>query len=93
MLRRGAFRGLGALEVVGAEYISLGGDPKHVAAPLDESDIWSEFSKLIQTYQNQNQGYSARRAMLTSDAHSDYDHLSRYGEWSTVARATLIPVS
>ena len=93
MLKRGAFKGLGALGVVGAEYISLGGQPKHVAAPLDESDIWSEFSKLIQAYQNQNQGYAARRAMLTSDAHSDYDHLSRFGEWSTVTRATLIPVS
>ena len=93
MLRRGGFKRLGARQVVGATYIGLGNDPEDTAAPLDETDVWAELSDLIRAYQDPEQGYSARRAMLLADASSVYDHLARYGEWSTNQSALLIKVS
>jgi ATP-dependent helicase/nuclease subunit B len=93
MLRRGGFKKLGARQVVGATYIGLGNDPEDTAAPLDETDVWAELSDLIRAYQDPEQGYSARRAMLLADASSVYDHLARYGEWSTNQSALLIKVS
>ena len=52
-----------------------------------------DLSKLIRAYQSAEQGYAARRAMLKAEESSDYDHLARYGEWSTNQRATIIKVS
>jgi len=48
---------------------------------------------LIRAYQSAEQGYTARRAMLKADDSSNYDHLARYGEWSTNQRATVVKVS
>ena len=93
MLRRGGFEKLGPLQVVGATYIGLGNDPEDTLAPMDETDVWAELSELIRAYQDPEQGYSARRAMLMANASSDYDHLARYGEWSTNQSALLIKVS
>ncbi len=93
ILRRGGFLGLGPLKVAGATYIGLDNSPCELSAPMDEADVWSDFSKLIRAYQSAEQGYTARRAMLKADASSDYDHLARYGEWTTNQRATVIKVS
>ena len=93
ILRRGGFPGLGPLKVAGATYIGLDNAPSELPAPIDETDVWSDFSKLIRAYQSPEQGYAARRAMLKADDASDYDHLARYGEWSTNQRATVIKVS
>ena len=93
MLRQGGFERLGARQVVGATYIGLGNDPEDAAAPMDETDVWAELSDLIRAYQDPEQGYSARRAMLMADASSVYDHLARYGEWGTNQSALLIKVS
>ena len=79
--------------MAGATYIGLDNSPCELPAPMDEADVWSDFSKLIRAYQSAEQGYTARRAMLKADASSDYDHLARYGEWSTNQRATVIKVS
>ncbi|MGB0799718.1 MAG: PD-(D/E)XK nuclease family protein, partial [Planktomarina sp.] len=83
MARFGAFEGLGPLYVIGADYIGLGAKPVVLGAPIDEADVWTDFTNLIATYQSDDQGYTARRAMLTADAYCDYDHLSRFGEWGT----------
>jgi double-strand break repair protein AddB len=93
ILRRGGFPGLGPLKVAGATYIGLDNAPSELPAPIDETDVWSDFSKLIRAYQSPEQGYAARRAMLKADDASDYDHLARFGEWSTNQRATVIKVS
>jgi RecB family exonuclease len=93
ILRRGGFLGLGPLKVAGATYIGLDNSPCELPAPMDEAYVWSDFSKLIRAYQSAEQGYTARRAMLKADAWSDYDHLARYGEWTTNQRATVIKVS
>ena len=93
ILRRGGFPGLGSLKVTGATYIGLDNAPTELPAPIDEADVWSDFSKLIRAYQSAEQGYAARRAMLKAEESSDYDHLARYGEWSTNQRATIIKVS
>ena len=93
ILRRGGFPGLGSLKVTGATYIGLDNAPTELPAPIDEADVWSDFSKLIRAYQSAEQGYAARRAMLKAEESSDYDHLARYGEWSTNQRATVIKVS
>jgi ATP-dependent helicase/nuclease subunit B len=55
--------------------------------------VWSDFHNLIHAYKSAEQGYTARRAMLKADDSSNYDHLARYGEWSTNQRATVIKVS
>ena len=93
ILRRGGFPRLGSLKVTGATYIGLDNAPTELPAPIDEADVWSDFSKLIRAYQSAEQGYAARRAMLKAEESSDYDHLARYGEWSTNQRATIIKVS
>ena len=93
ILRRGGFPGLGSLKVTGATYIGLDNAPTELPAPIDEADVWSDLSKLIHAYQSAEQGYAARRAMLKAEESSDYDHLARYGEWSTNQRATIIKVS
>ena len=93
ILRRGGFPGLGSLKVTGATYIGLDNAPTELPAPIDEADVWSDLSKLIRAYQSAEQGYAARRAMLKAEESSDYDHLARYGEWSTNQCATIIKVS
>lgn len=93
MLRQGAFAGLGRPHVVGAEYLGLGAKPSSVQAPLDEADVWAEFIALIASYQDATKGYAARRAMHTADAFSDFDHLSRFGEWGTDQPAKKVDVT
>ena len=90
ILKRGGFEGLSAMQVAGATYIGVGNDPKLSDAPLNETDVWVKFSALIKSYQNPSQGYTARRAMHMIDSSSDYDQLSRYGEWGTNEPALLI---
>lgn len=70
--------------VAEATYIGLGTKPVEQPAPLDEvpvTQIWGEFQQLIQAYTNPDQGYTARRALQKDTDASDYDHLSRFGEW------------
>ncbi|RYG91310.1 double-strand break repair protein AddB [Loktanella sp. IMCC34160] len=85
MAARGAFAQVGAAPTKGAAFIGLGSDPKVVPAPLDDEspdDTWDGLVDLLSKWQRQGRGYSARMAMEKSDDKSDYDHLSRYGEWS-----------
>lgn len=84
MAERGAFRALGPREVAGASYIGLGAGAPVVAADLSGdavAETWRGLQALVACYRDPGQGYIARRAMQGSRSSSDYDQLSRFGEW------------
>ncbi|MHA6347216.1 double-strand break repair protein AddB [Roseivivax sp. CAU 1761] len=84
MVMRGGFAGLDPRHVAGAAYIGLGSKAGEVPAPLEEMPpdaVWAELAELIRRYLDPDKGYTARRAMAEDRLPSDYDHLSRLGEW------------
>ncbi len=84
MAEAGAFGSIGPAPVAKISYVGIKGEVKTVDTVLTPEEIaavWDEFHKLIVAYARPEQGYSARRAMFETKGHSDYDHLSRYGEW------------
>ena len=85
MAQNGAFSGIEPAETAGLEYIGLGSTPKVHEIDL-ESDIvdqtWAGLKSLISAYQQETTGYAARARMEKRTDLSDYDHLSRLGEWS-----------
>ena len=83
MVARGAFGATGPRRVAAMTYIRLGGDGETRDLPLlDEIDTtWAKFQRLIARYLDPATGYTARRALRSMRDKSDYDHLSRYGEW------------
>ena len=96
MAERAGFEGIEPRHVVRAAFVGLGSVTKEVDAPLDKlsaDEVWARFSTLMQQYLNDDQPYTARRAMFKSDTVSDYDHLSRYGEWDISDPAKKGPVS
>lgn len=86
MARAGAFPVLdGPRDVAALRYIRLGGEGNEVALDCDATTldtIAARLATLIARYDDSAQGYTARRAMHKDTDISDYDHLSRYGEWS-----------
>lgn len=81
---RGAFEAIGPREVLAMTYVQLGGtgevrDLKLGAEDVDET--WAKLEQLIGRYLQADQGFTARRALQLARAGSDYDHLSRFGEW------------
>jgi RecB family exonuclease len=92
MVTQGAFTDLDPRHVERATFISLKpGDPKEVAAPLDEAPpdkVWEEFTTLISAYFSAEQGFTARRALMKDTDIADYDHLSRFGEWDVTDTPT-----
>ena len=90
MARTGAFESLGPQQVAKIIFLGLKAELKQVEtvlAPQDIDAIWDEFGKLIAAYANPAQGYTARRALQSERDVSDYDHLSRFGEWDMSMRA------
>lgn len=91
MVAHGAFRGLGATDVAGISYVQLGGEgrtePRKFDAGLAET-TWQGFVRLIRLYLAGERGFVARLAMERTDHASDYDHLSRHGEWDMTQPAT-----
>jgi ATP-dependent helicase/nuclease subunit B len=84
MAEAGAFDTLGPQEVARLAYVGLKSQLEIVEpdlAPGDIARIWAEFARLIAQYQRPGQGYTARRALELSREETDYDHLSRFGEW------------
>lgn len=91
MAEQGAFKDIGPAEVARALFIGLGTSMKEVSAPLGTeppAKIWEELRLLIEAYFDPNQGYSSRRMLHLDTDHSDYDHLSRFGEWDRSATPT-----
>lgn len=86
MVERGAFETLGPMSVAGAAFIGVNAAMKNVPAPLDESppdQVWARLETLFANWHELNRGYTARLALFSKTDQSDYDHLSRYGEWDT----------
>ncbi len=84
MAQRGGFEGLEPADIAGLEYIGLGGDGVIAALKIDDGQIdaaWEGLRDLIRAYQRAETGYTARARMEKRTDVSDYDHLSRLGEW------------
>ncbi|MGB8621940.1 MAG: PD-(D/E)XK nuclease family protein, partial [Paracoccaceae bacterium] len=84
MAERGGFEGLDPAEVDHVAYIGLGATPKFVANALQDGLVgktWAGLGELIEKYRHRNRGYMARRVIFSRQIETDYDHLSRYGEW------------
>ena len=85
MAEAGAFSTLGAREVARITYLGLGSDPKPSSTEITQDLITTtreEFHSLIAAYGDPDKGYPARRALFEEREASDFDHLSRYGEWT-----------
>lgn len=86
MIELGAFTNVGRKPVEGASFVAVNTDMRDVPAPLKDHpamQVWDEFQTLLLEYQQKSRGYSARLAMFATTDRSDYDHLSRFGEWDT----------
>jgi ATP-dependent helicase/nuclease subunit B len=84
MAEEGAFKGLDAEEVARVVYVGLKAQLKTQEIPLTPgqvAEVWAEFTRLIAAYARPSQGYTARRALESVREDTDYDHLSRFGEW------------
>ena len=95
MAERGDFEGLGAVPVLRAAYIGMGGTPGLRDAPLDEEPvarIMAELARLIAAYDDPERGYAARRAMHSTREAGDYDQLARFGEWDATDAAQPVRV-
>ncbi len=90
MTEMGGFASLGPMEVARITYVGVKGDLKEEASDMEPGQVvtvWQEFGRLIERYARPTQGYTARRAMFETKDVSDYDHLSRYGEWDQTSEA------
>ncbi len=95
MVRRGAFDAIGPAPVAGISFIQLGGEGATQAREFDEAlaeSTWQGFVTLIGRYLRAERGFTARLAMEQSTFGSDYDHLSRLGEWSVTEPARPQPI-
>ncbi len=84
MVERGAFAALGPMPVAGASFLGISKETKVTPAPLKDhpaDTVWANFATLLQRWQQPQRGYTARMAMFSVNDPSDYDHLSRFGEW------------
>jgi ATP-dependent helicase/nuclease subunit B len=92
---RGGFDDLAPAKVNHLEYIGLGKAGSVRCIPLEDglvAGVWDELEQLIRAYQDQDQGYTARARIQTPSDASDYDHLSRRGEWEDSDDAVPVAV-
>ncbi|WP_294924690.1 double-strand break repair protein AddB [uncultured Paracoccus sp.] len=90
MVQRGGFEQLGRADVAGIGYIQLGGEGRTEPRAFDDAlahETWDGFVTLIGKYLRGERGFTARLAMEQTGHGSDYDHLSRLGEWSVTEAA------
>ncbi len=95
ILENGGIGDLGVRPVRDAVFVGLGGHGKLSAAPLvDEppKEVLAKLDALLCRYLEHDQGYAARRAMRSEQDESDFDQLSRYGEWSASDPIELVRV-
>jgi len=88
----GGFKDIPAKHVTLVNYVSLHhvhpNTPKSIS-PEEIETTRKEFFALINHYKDPKSGYTARLRMEKVGFSSDYDHLSRYGEWDE----TNIPIN
>ena len=84
MAEGGGFKGLDPAEVAKLSYVGLKADLDIQTTDLqpgEVAEVWAEFGRLMASFARPGQGYTARRALESVRDASDYDHLSRFGEW------------
>jgi len=79
----GGFEDLAPMNVSALQYIGLNGPDKIRIAPISD-DTWDELIQLLHSHFKGDIGYGARLKMKMDRYGSDYDHLSRFGEWTEV---------
>jgi len=62
------------------QYIGLKAPDKTTTVDVSE-DTWADLIQLLQSHFEGGIGYGARLKMQMDNYGSDYDHLSRLGEW------------
>ena len=95
MVQDGAFEQLGPLEVARISYIGLGGKLVLVETDMTQAKIdklRDDLAALVGAYLSPLQGFAARRALQKDSDSSDYDHLSRFGEWTMQDDPLTLPV-
>ena len=86
LLERGWFEGITEMPVSEAEFLAINEGLKSVSAPLktvSADETWSQLQTLLAKWNLFETGYSARIALYKKEDISQYDHLSRFGEWTT----------
>ncbi|MEL7115635.1 MAG: PD-(D/E)XK nuclease family protein [Pseudomonadota bacterium] len=84
LAEEGVIGGLVAAPVAQIGYIGLGARPSFEPEQIEPDAIAvvkAELIRLLAMYRQDQQGYTSRRAIRTTDIVGDYDHLARYGEW------------
>ncbi len=95
MAEAGAFEALGEREVARITYLGLGNPPKLRVTEITPDLLQTtrdEFARLIRAYLEEARGFAARRMLLLEREISDYDHLSRHGEWTQQDPPITLPV-
>lgn len=90
MAERDGFPGIEGAEVARITYVGLGSNPKVEETEIDPEvteAVWEGLRALIAHYATEDVGYTARRAVMKERFETDYDHLSRFGEWDTTDHA------
>ncbi len=91
MVEEGGFKEIGAAPVAQAAYIGLGSNPVELAAPLEEEpphEVLAKLHALMTSYLSDDQGFTSRRMVKTTDFAGDYDQLARFGEWDATTEPT-----
>ncbi|WP_438990238.1 double-strand break repair protein AddB [Lentibacter sp.] len=86
MASEGAFKDIPAQTVGKLAYIGLGSDAGEALLKAEEYEtatVLAEFKELIVAFLDPDKGYPSRRAVQKEGFAGDYDHLARFGEWSS----------
>ncbi len=77
----GGFENVGKAKVSHLELIGLGSGGKSLQLDFEVEEVWARLVDLIQAFEAPELGYTARSRPENISFESDFDHLSRYGEW------------
>ena len=86
----GGFNAIEGRAVSRAAFLKLGRSQSQAPMPTDRAGIKETREKLIKwlnKYQGERKGYPARRAPGNAKIYSDYDQLSRFGEWDATDKS------
>lgn len=93
IIAEGGFTEISPRGVAEARYIALGSAPKEEPAPLDElppAQVLERLKLLLLAYTEPDMGFTARNRMHKDIYGSDYDQLSRFGEWDASAKPVKV---